>query len=192
MYKGPIRSRITLQCQDCWTDFQAKRRDAKRCEPCGKAAKASQTRAYAERNREKRTIRHREEERRRRAKYREEINRQARERYANDPEFRAHRQAYDRAHPHKHPTREQRQQYFAKYYAKHKGEINGRNVERVRGRKRIGVACERCGIDDPRVLCVHHKVPVAKGGLSVESNMETLCRNCHAIAHWEMTADRPS
>lgn len=41
--------------------------------------------------------------------------------------------------------------------------------------------CMRCGIEDSRVLCVHHKDRNRKNNNL--NNLEWLCRNCHCIVH---------
>jgi 5-methylcytosine-specific restriction endonuclease McrA len=48
--------------------------------------------------------------------------------------------------------------------------------------KEIG-KCERCGIDDRRVLTLHH---INRDGNNNErSNLALLCWNCHVIDHYE-------
>ncbi|MDD3988379.1 MAG: HNH endonuclease signature motif containing protein [Candidatus Omnitrophota bacterium] len=42
--------------------------------------------------------------------------------------------------------------------------------------------CNRCGVDDKRVLLVHHKDTNRKNN-KIE-NLEYVCRNCHYIIHW--------
>jgi len=41
--------------------------------------------------------------------------------------------------------------------------------------------CVKCGIEDSRVLVVHHKDSNRKNNKS--ENLEWLCRNCHCIVH---------
>ena len=43
--------------------------------------------------------------------------------------------------------------------------------------------CVNCGCEDFNMLMVHHIVPLSNGGLDVESNMVTLCAECHNRAH---------
>ena len=66
--------------------------------------------------------------------------------------------------------------------------------------QRLGISCERCGIDDPRVLDFHHIDPSKKEGtlssfvaknwgekhiLNEIEKCNVLCANCHRILHWE-------
>lgn len=54
-----------------------------------------------------------------------------------------------------------------------------------RRRKRLwrdGHECQSCGASD-RTLHVHHKTPVSEGGDHSQSNLITLCAECHADAH---------
>jgi len=46
----------------------------------------------------------------------------------------------------------------------------------------IGV-CEECGIDDKRLLTMHHIDRNPKN--NTHENLMLLCWNCHALAHWE-------
>lgn len=48
-------------------------------------------------------------------------------------------------------------------------------------RARVQEICRRCGIDDTRVLSVHHKDGNRRNN-NIE-NLEWLCRNCHCIVH---------
>ena len=41
--------------------------------------------------------------------------------------------------------------------------------------------CSRCGIDDKRLLIVHHKDSNRMN--NKPENLEWLCRNCHAMVH---------
>jgi len=50
--------------------------------------------------------------------------------------------------------------------------------------------CEVCGISDPVVLRLHHKVPICRGGTNEPSNLAVLCCNCHAKVH-ASSADLP-
>lgn len=61
--------------------------------------------------------------------------------------------------------------------------IAGENAYRdIMRRAGIAKKCNRCGIEDKRVLAVHHKDGNRKNN-TIE-NLEWLCRNCHFIAHW--------
>lgn len=47
--------------------------------------------------------------------------------------------------------------------------------------KRDNFKCVICGKGMPEVeICVDHIMPVSKGGLSIESNLRTLCNKCNA------------
>lgn len=48
-------------------------------------------------------------------------------------------------------------------------------------KKRDGNRCVRCGATDR--LQVHHVIPVSAGGSHDDSNLVTLCNNCHREAH---------
>ena len=48
-------------------------------------------------------------------------------------------------------------------------------------RAQVRQECRRCGIQDKRVLAVHHKDGNRKNN-KIE-NLEWLCRNCHCIVH---------
>lgn len=43
--------------------------------------------------------------------------------------------------------------------------------------------CERCGFADQRALSMHHKDRNRRH--NTRENLELLCWNCHAIAHWD-------
>lgn len=49
---------------------------------------------------------------------------------------------------------------------------------------RDGYRCVACGFDLQCALTVHHTVPRAYGGVDAESNLVTLCANCHKVIHW--------
>lgn len=53
---------------------------------------------------------------------------------------------------------------------------------RARIMERDGFTCRRCGhgVPDGVKLVVDHIVPVSRGGTSVDSNLQTLCRECNA------------
>ena len=65
---------------------------------------------------------------------------------------------------------------------------SGPEWERIKAivKERDDYTCVRCGAEDnpnnPSVvqLTVDHIVPVAKGGLNILSNLETLCADCHS------------
>lgn len=65
--------------------------------------------------------------------------------------------------------------------------LTGKNVYRqILKRAKIALKCKRCGLDDERVLVVHHKDRNRKNnGLK---NLEWLCHNCHCTAHLENKA----
>lgn len=44
--------------------------------------------------------------------------------------------------------------------------------------------CEKCGIKDKRVLITHHKNKNREDNRL--ENLQTLCRNCHAIEHYNI------
>ena len=48
--------------------------------------------------------------------------------------------------------------------------------------KEIG-KCEKCGFNDKRALCIHHKNK--KRGDNNRANLELLCWNCHVIEHFK-------
>jgi len=60
---------------------------------------------------------------------------------------------------------------------------NGILGYRKRALAYYGQKCGRCGIEDIRVLLVHHKDRNRKNN-EIE-NFEILCRNCHILEHWE-------
>jgi hypothetical protein len=53
--------------------------------------------------------------------------------------------------------------------------------------KRDGYECQHCGASDT-VLQAHHKTPISEGGGHELSNLETVCRSCHASEHPEKVA----
>jgi hypothetical protein len=61
---------------------------------------------------------------------------------------------------------------------------NGRRWDIVRNYvlDRDGHECQDCGASY-RLLHVHHKVPVSRGGSYQTKNLETLCHRCHARRH---------
>lgn len=194
MHKGPIQSRVECFCGECFQFFYAKRSDTKYCLSCRKIVVARQTKECAQRNREKRNAQSRARQRLQSDEKRESRLKRLREKYKTDEAYRqyriSHQIEWQKLHGGSGVTHEKRQQYRKTYYEKHKSTLNKKTVERRRAQVFCKDACECCGIDDPRVLVVHHKIPLAKGGLTEESNMETLCCNCHALAHWELSQPR--
>jgi hypothetical protein len=66
-------------------------------------------------------------------------------------------------------------------------------------REELGNRCALCGIEDERVLCLHHIIPewkTHKGQYQdlvlnhAEHNIECLCANCHRIKHDNIRAMR--
>ena len=55
--------------------------------------------------------------------------------------------------------------------------------------RRDGYACALCG--DPRALTIHHVWPRSAGGGNSPTNLITLCRYCHALAHGLYLNDMP-
>jgi len=45
-----------------------------------------------------------------------------------------------------------------------------------------GYQCQNCGTKR-RVLHIHHKVPLSKGGSNDLENLITLCNDCHEVEH---------
>jgi 5-methylcytosine-specific restriction endonuclease McrA len=180
---------LTLRCQDCGHEFDAKRTDAKRCKLCGTAAYRRQTRESYERHREERIARATVYQRERRESHREEINADLRTKYATDQEYRESRRAHARVwsalHGGSHNSIKKRREYAGKKYVEHKTEGNRKRMERYRANTYRADECAVCGLDDERVLTVHHTIPLSRGGTSEPSNLETLCRNCHAVADWQ-------
>lgn len=58
---------------------------------------------------------------------------------------------------------------------------------RKRVLQRDGYECQRCG-DSDTVLQAHHKTAISDGGGHELSNLETICRSCHASEHPEKVA----
>lgn len=52
-------------------------------------------------------------------------------------------------------------------------------------KERDGWACRNCGSDGP-VLHTHHVVPLLRGGSNSDSNLITLCEQCHCKVHPHM------
>lgn len=59
---------------------------------------------------------------------------------------------------------------------------------RERVLKRAGRECEECGEREDE-LDVHHKTPIAQGGLHSPENLICLCRDCHERAHGRTLGD---
>ena len=60
--------------------------------------------------------------------------------------------------------------------------LNGQTVyRRLLKRHRKQERCSKCGINDKRVLVVHHRDSDRKN--NKPENLEWLCRNCHYIVH---------
>ena len=53
-----------------------------------------------------------------------------------------------------------------------------------------GWQCEMCGCSIVKVLEVHHKIAVHKGGGNELSNLMVLCKNCHALIEEEKYQNR--
>jgi len=65
--------------------------------------------------------------------------------------------------------------------------IAGHNVYReLMKRHRVKAECIRCGLEDKRVLAVHHKDRNRRNNKL--ENLEWLCHNCNYIVHLEMKA----
>jgi hypothetical protein len=81
-----------------------------------------------------------------------------------------------------------------------------RNAHRLRSAEYAeflaGFSCSRCGVADYRVLCFHHRDPAQKDFncskkkagswdalLKEIEKCDCLCRNCHAIVHYELKED---
>lgn len=62
------------------------------------------------------------------------------------------------------------------------------DVRRERVLKRAGWECEGCGEHEDE-LDVHHKTPIAQGGLHTPENLICLCRDCHEQAHGRTLGD---
>ena len=56
---------------------------------------------------------------------------------------------------------------------------------RIRILKRDSFTCCNCG-DADTILHVHHVVPLSSGGTSTDSNLISLCENCHISVHAHM------
>lgn len=122
------------------------------------------------------------------------------------------RQRYIGGMPKKFASEEERREYWNKWYARNKNrksvkEHQKKTAKRIRKERRDwfqdlkkNLKCEKCGVQDFRVLDFHHKDPNEKD-LEV-SNMvrlrwskkrilaeiekcKVLCANCHRIEHWE-------
>lgn len=86
---------------------------------------------------------------------------------------------------------------FRKWYKQNKEKSD--NQSKIRHRTLIkrkieylGGKCTKCGIDDKRVLQLHHKNKPKKGEMRQASwklikngEVELLCANCHLIVHYE-------
>ena len=182
----------SLTCVDCRTEFRATRNDALRCIPCRKLAWKRQTKESAARNRLIRNERAKEAQRLKALQQREAVMRRAEkvaERFRTDPEYRERKRAYQRDFRDRGGIVrdwERRRTYAKEYYAKNKAKHNLKRVLLRKSQAFKKDACELCGNEDPRVLCVHHKTPIAKGGTNDVDNLQTLCANCHKIVHFEM------
>ena|SRR5579885_2089913 len=114
--------------------------------------------------------------------------------------------------PKKFNTVEERRAYWRDWYERNKHREEYKAYDRAT-KKRIRkerkewyldlkkeLKCERCGIDDFRVLDFHHKDPASKEKevsimalraaskekiLAEIAKCRVLCSNCHRIEHWE-------
>lgn len=84
---------------------------------------------------------------------------------------------------------------FKKHYDKVKNLINQRSTReniirlerakvtpslRIKVLKRDNYTCKKCGrTNDDIMLCIDHIIPVSKGGLTEESNLQVLCVDCN-------------
>lgn len=51
-------------------------------------------------------------------------------------------------------------------------------------KSRDNYTCSTCKkVFDSYELRVHHMIPLSKGGSNKESNLQTLCENCHKLKH---------
>lgn len=102
---------------------------------------------------------------------------------------------------------------YRKCKRKNTHKYQGRHPERVAEQRRAAsqrrgdylsdiltsAACQKCGVEDRRVLVSHHRDPgqkefqvttrarISRHRLEAElAKCDVLCCNCHAIVHWEM------
>lgn len=63
------------------------------------------------------------------------------------------------------------------------------NWDDIRDRvlKRDNYTCQECGKTFPEnrkyMLCLHHRIPLSRGGSNITSNLVTLCKDCHRLQH---------
>lgn len=114
--------------------------------------------------------------------------------------------------PKKFASVEERREYWNNWYAQNKDRKDYKKAQTAWKRQlrlsrrewfsnlKKTLKCERCGVDDYRVLDFHHKDPSTKdwevanmvsGRFSKEKILaeiekcKVLCANCHRIEHWE-------
>lgn len=194
MHKGPIQSRTSVKCSVCGQEFSAKRKDTKYCPPCRQTTKLAICNAARDKRREDVNKQARERRQKWTQERKDAVNARIRERYATDEEFRnykrQHAVEWARLHGGTGSVHaDKRREYAKRYYQKNKDAHNQKRTARGQAQSWLGNECSFCGLEDPRVLQVHHRLPLSKGGTSDPENLVTLCRNCHAIEHWE---DLPS
>lgn len=104
--------------------------------------------------------------------------------------------------------KEHNKRYHAEWYQRNKDKVK-RSSAATKARKekwfrelKEQYSCERCGAYHPAIIEFHHKEPSQKdfaiGNFQDRSKAKILaeikkctplCRNCHAIVHWEIRQD---
>jgi hypothetical protein len=97
--------------------------------------------------------------------------------------------------------------YHREYYRKHREQRladNQKRRDKIRSwyeQYKSSLACHRCGASHPAIIDFHHTDDNKEGGISQIAliknwsidrilgeiaKCQPLCRNCHAITHWEL------
>ncbi len=105
--------------------------------------------------------------------------------------------------------KEYHKEYHKEWYQKNKEKVR-KSADASKGRKlawfrklKDDYSCERCGLHHPAIIEFHHNNPAQKDfelakfqDKSKEKILDEikkctpLCRNCHAIVHWEQRPEK--
>ena len=178
------RTRVPRLCLDCQTDISERGNRALRCQPCVLELRRAKNRAYQRQLQLTYAGKASQREAARRSKAKPEHQRRDRDYkrayYRANPDFRA-RISEQRASP---DGRKYQNEYNRRRRARKVNQL-GIITDYVRAKldtiKRCGVCYERFSKSNPKHI--DHVMPIARGGLHDNGNLQVLCRSCNSSKH---------